>query len=183
MIVIHLLFLPVPLPSSTATSFEQFGLKLYSTVSQNKKNENIFLSPASISLAMSMCTDDARQETLNQMLKTFEVSSTKQLIKTAEQIIHIFSIANQDKQIQLKLANHLYAQKAYQLQEEYLKIVQNSFKADIKQKDFENEGAQAVQRINTWVEQQTNNLIRNLLSIKDVTFETKLIIINSIYFK
>ncbi|CAF4162013.1 unnamed protein product, partial [Rotaria sordida] len=30
---------------------------------------------------------------------------------------------------------------------------------------------------------QTNNLIRNLLSIKDVTFETKLIIINSIYFK
>ncbi|CAF4140778.1 unnamed protein product, partial [Rotaria sordida] len=142
-VVIHLLFLPVPLPSSTTTSFEQFGLKLYSTVSQNKKNENIFLSPASISLAMSMCTDDARQETLNQMLKTFEVSSTKQLIKTAEQIIHIFSIANQDKQIQLTLANHLYAQKAYQLQEEYLKIVQNSFKADIKQKDFENEGAQA----------------------------------------
>ncbi|CAF1386740.1 unnamed protein product [Rotaria sordida] len=158
MTVIHLLLLLVPLSSSsTTTSFEQFDLKLYETVSQNKKNENIFLSPA--------------------------ISSTKQLIKTAEQIMHIFSIANQDKQIQLKLANHLYAQKAYQLQEEYLKIVQNSFKADIKQKDFENEGAQAVQRINTWVEQQTNNLIRNLLSIKDVTFETKLIIINSIYFK
>ncbi|CAF1395284.1 unnamed protein product [Rotaria sordida] len=135
MTVIHLLLLLVPLSSSsTTTSFEQFGLKFYSTVSQNKKNENIFLSPA-------------------------------------------------NKQVQLKLANRLYAQKAYQLQEEYLKIVQNSFKADIKQKDFENEGAQAVQRINAWVEQQTNNLIRDLLSIKDVTFETKLIIINSIYFK
>ncbi|CAF3960001.1 unnamed protein product [Rotaria sordida] len=181
--VIHLLLLLVAFSSLTATHFEQFGLKLYSTVSQNKKNENIFLSPASISLAMSMCTVGAQQETLNQMLKTFEVSSRKELIKTAEQIMHIFSIANQDKQVQLKLANRLYAQKAYQLQEEYLKIVQNSFKADIKLEDFENEGAQAVQRINTWVEQQTNNLIRNLLSIKDVTPETRLIIINSIYFK
>ncbi|CAF1091266.1 unnamed protein product [Rotaria sordida] len=181
--IIHLLLLLVAFSSLTATNFEQFGLKLYSTVNQNKKNENIFLSPASISLAMSMCTVGAQQETLNQMLKTFEVSSRKELIKTAEQIMHIFSIANQDKQVQLKLANRLYAQKAYQLQEEYLKIVQNSFKADIKLEDFENEGAQAVQRINTWVEQQTNNLIRNLLSIKDVSPETRLIIINSIYFK
>ncbi|CAF1158043.1 unnamed protein product [Rotaria sordida] len=183
MTVIHLLLLLAPLSSSITTSFEQFGLKLYSTVSQNKKNENIFLSPASISLAMSTCTVDARQETLNQMLKTFEVSSTKQLIETAEQVMHIFSIANQDKQIQLKLANRLYAQKAYQLQEEYLKIIQNSFKAEIKLEDFQNEGAQAVQRINAWVEQQTNNLIRNLLSIRDVTPNTRLIIINSIYFK
>ncbi|CAF1556389.1 unnamed protein product, partial [Rotaria sp. Silwood1] len=174
---IHLLlFLVVALSSLTATSFEQFGLKLYSTVSQNQKNDNIFLSPASISLAMSMCTVGARQETLNQMLKTFEVSSIKQLIKTAERVMNIFSIANQDKQVQLKLANRLYAQKAYQLQEEYLKIVQSSFKADIKLEDFENERVQAVQRINAWVEQQTNNLIQDLLSIKDVTPETRLII-------
>ncbi|CAF4846227.1 unnamed protein product [Rotaria sp. Silwood1] len=120
MTVIHLLLLLVALSSSITTSFEQFGLKIYSTVSQNKKNENIFVSPASISLAMSMCTVGAQQEILNQMLKT----------------------------------------------------------SDIKQEDFENEVAQAVQRINAWVEQQANNLIRDLLSIKDVTLEARLIIIN-----
>ncbi|CAF3790059.1 unnamed protein product [Rotaria sp. Silwood1] len=70
MTVIHLLLLLVALSSSITTSFEQFGLKIYSTVSQNKKNENIFVSPASISLAMSMCTVGAQQEILNQMLKT-----------------------------------------------------------------------------------------------------------------
>ncbi|CAF3661791.1 unnamed protein product [Rotaria sp. Silwood1] len=183
MTIIHLFVLLVALSLSTATNFEQFGLKLYSSVSQNKKNENIFLSPASISLAMSMCAVGAQQETLNQMLKAFEVSSGNELIKTVEQIMDIFSIATQDKQVQLKLANRLYAQKAYQLQEEYLKIVQIFFKADMKLEDFENESAQAVQRINTWVEQQTNNLIRNLLSTRDVTPDTRLIIINSIYFK
>ncbi|CAF4300805.1 unnamed protein product, partial [Rotaria sordida] len=44
--IIHLLLLLVAFSSLTATNFEQFGLKLYSTVNQNKKNENIFLSPA-----------------------------------------------------------------------------------------------------------------------------------------
>ena len=116
MTLAHLILVLVSLSSSSsATSFERFGLKLYSTLGQNNQNENIFVSPVSISLAMSMCAIGARQETLNQMLKIFEVSSTKQLIKTAEQIMHIFSIANQDKQIELKLANRLYAQKAYQL--------------------------------------------------------------------
>lgn len=169
--------------SSTATNFENFGSKLYSTVSQNKTGENVFLSPASIALAMSMCTVGAQNNTLKQMLSAFEASSNEQLIKTAEQVMQIFSIADQDKQVQLKLANRLYAQKAYKLQEDYLKLVQSSFKADIQLEDFVNESAKAVQTINTWVEERTNNLIRNLLSTTDVTPDTRLILVNCIYFK
>ncbi|CAF4993633.1 unnamed protein product, partial [Rotaria sp. Silwood1] len=91
MTIAHLILVLVALSSSsspsTAASFERFELKLYSTFGQNKKNENVFVSPVSISLAMSMCAVGARQETLNQMLKSFEVSSSEQLIKTAEQIM------------------------------------------------------------------------------------------------
>jgi len=169
--------------SSTATGFEHFGLKLYSTVSQNQNGQNIFLSPASIALAIAMCTIGARENTSREMLNTLEASSNEQLIKTAEQVMRIFSIADQDKQVQLKLANRLYAQKAYELQKEYLNIVQSSFNADIKLEDFEKESAKVVQTINTWVEQKTNQLIRNLLSPIDVTSDTRLIIVNCIYFK
>ncbi|CAF0911670.1 unnamed protein product [Adineta steineri] len=169
--------------STPTTGFEHFGLKLYSTVSEGQKDQNIFLSPASIALAMSMCTVGARKETLNQMLKALEASTTAQLTSTAEQVMRVFSIADQDKQVQLKLANRLYAQKAYKLQEDYLKQVQSSFAADIKLEDFENESAKVVQTINAWVEEQTNKLIKNLLSPNDVTSDTRLIIINCIYFK
>ncbi|CAF0935465.1 unnamed protein product [Adineta steineri] len=169
--------------STPTTGFEHFGLKLYSTVSEGQKDQNIFLSPASIALAMSMCTVGARQETLNQMLKALEASTTAQLTSTAEQVMRVFSIADQDKQVQLKLANRLYAQKAYKLQEDYLKQVQSSFAADIKLEDFENESAKVVQTINAWVEEQTNKLIKNLLSPNDVSSDTRLIIINCIYFK
>jgi serpin B len=169
--------------SSPATGFEHFGSKIYSTVSQSQNNENVFLSPASIALAMSMCTVGARQETLNQMLRALESSTNEQLIKTAEQVMHVFSIASQDKQVQLKLANRLYAQSSYKLQQDYLTLVQNSFQADIKLEDFQNESAKAVQTINAWVEEQTNKLIRNLLSPDDVTRDTRLILVNCIYFK
>ena len=167
----------------TATDFEHFGQKLYSTVSQTQNGQNVFLSPASIALAMSMCTVGAREKTLQQMLNTLEASTTDELTRTAEQVMRIFSIADQDKQVQLKLANRLYAQKAYELQQDYLKIVQGSFQADIKLEDFQKESTKAVQTINAWVEEQTNKLIQNLLSPNDVTSDTRLIIINCIYFK
>jgi serpin B len=169
--------------SSTSSDFERFGAKVYSTVSQQANGQNIFLSPASIALAMSMCTAGARAETLNQMLHALNVSSAEELTKTAEQVMRVFSIASEDKQVQLKLANRLYAQKAYKLQEEYLNLVQKSFQADIKLEDFEHEGVKAVQTINAWVEDQTNKLIRNLLSPNDVNADTRLIIVNCIYFK
>ncbi|CAF4629025.1 unnamed protein product, partial [Rotaria sp. Silwood2] len=134
-------------------------------------------------LAMSMCTVGARKETLDQMLHALDASSIDSLTKTAKTIMHVFSIADHDKQIKLKLANRLYAQKTYKIQPDYLSIVQNSFKADIKLEDFENDSAHAVQTINAWVEEQTNKLIQNLLSKTDVSSDTRLIIVNCIYFK
>jgi len=169
--------------TSTPTAFEHFGQKLYSTVSQNQNGQNVFLSPASIALAMSMCTVGAREKTLQQMLNALEASTNEELIKTAEQVMRIFTIAGQDKQVQLKLANRLYAQKAYELQQDYLSLVQKSFQADIQLEDFVNESAKVVQTINGWVEQQTNKLIRDLLSPTDITPDTRLILINCIYFK
>ncbi|CAF4459608.1 unnamed protein product [Rotaria socialis] len=169
--------------SSPATGFEHFGHKIYSTVNQNNSNKNVFLSPASIALAMAMCSVGARQETLKQMLHVLDASSIESLTKTAEQVMEVFSIADQDTQVKLKLANRLYAQKSYKLQQDYLDLVQGSFKADIKLEDFVNNSAAAVQTINAWVEDQTNNLIQNLLSQNDVKRDTRLIIVNCIYFK
>ncbi|CAF1149812.1 unnamed protein product [Rotaria sp. Silwood1] len=168
---------------STNTNFQHFGHKVYSTVSQNNNNQNVFLSPASIALAMAMCTVGARKETLDQMLHVLDASSIENLTKTAEKVMHIFSVAKHDTQVELKLANRLYAQKAYKLQQEYLNLVQSSFKADIKLKDFQNDKDKVVHKINAWVEKKTNNLIQNLLSTNDISRDTRLIIVNCIYFK
>ena len=169
--------------SAKGSGFEPFGRKIYASVSQQKNGQNIFLSPASIALAMSMCTAGAREQTLQQMLRALEVSSTEQLVDSAEKVMRLFASADRDSQVQLKLANRLYAQKAYKLQADYLSLVQQRFQADVKLEDFVGQAPKVVQQINAWVEEQTNQLIRNLLAPIDVTPDTRLIIVNCIYFK
>ncbi|CAF5037146.1 unnamed protein product [Rotaria sp. Silwood1] len=117
------------------------------------------------------------------MLHVLDASSIDALTKTAEKNMHVFSIAEQNELIQLKLVNRLYAQKTYKLHQEYLSLVQNSFKSDIKLEDFENNSVHVVETKNTWVAEQTNKLIQSLLSKNDVTRDTRLIIVNCIYFK
>jgi serpin B len=193
--------------AASTTGLDHFGAKLFSTISQNNNGQNVFLSPTSISLAISMCAVGARHETLQQMLRVLEVSSIEELTNIAEQIMQVFPPAEQDESsieqsddpnaspravfhrieyftpLQLKLANRLYAQKDYRIQQTYLDLIQKSFRSDIKLEDFKKEGLKAVQTINTWVEKQTNERIRDILSTKDITRDTRLVLINCIYFK
>jgi len=193
--------------SSLATGLDHFGAKLLSTISQQNNGQNVFLSPASISLAISMCTVGARHETLQQMLSVLDVSSTVELTNIAGQIMQVFPPAEQDEvpieqstdpngpfkavfhraeaftRLELKLANRLYVQKEYHIEQDYFNLIQKSFHSDIKLEDFKNESVKAVQTINTWVEERTNQRIRNILSTKEVTRDTRLILINCIYFK
>jgi serpin B len=193
--------------ASLATDLDSFGAKLFSTISHQNNGRNVFLSPASISLAVSMCAVGARHETLQQMLHVLEVSSIEQLTDIAEQIMHAFPPAEQDEPpmkqstdpdapsravfhrmgsfipLQVKLANRLYAQKEYRIQQEYLDLIQKFFHSNIKLEDFKNESTKAIQTINAWVEKRTDQQIRDVLSAKDVTQDTRLVLINCIYFK
>lgn len=197
--------------ASFATELDHFGAQLFSTISQQNNGQNIFLSPASISLALSMCAVGARHDTLQQMLHVLQVSSIQQLTNVTEQIMQVFPPTQPDapsmenpstepstitlirpevhyfeedrSSVELKLANRLYAQKEYHIEQQYLDILQKSFQSDIKLEDFKNESIKAVQTINEWVEKQTNQRIRDILSTKDITKDTKLVLINSIYFK
>ena len=76
--------------SSLASGFDQFGAKLFSTISQQNNGQNVFLSPTSISLAISICAVGARNQTLEQMLRVLGVSSIEELTNIAEQITKIF---------------------------------------------------------------------------------------------
>lgn len=200
--------------AALATDLDQFGSKLFSTLSQQNNDQNIFLSPTSISLALSMCAVGARHETLQQMLNVLEVPSIEKLTNITEQILqvlppavrstkdsttqqpinlelspeisiqsNIHSLNNDRTPVEVRLANRLYIQKQFHIEQQYLDLVQKSFQSDIKLEDFENEPAKAVETINNWVEEQTNQRVQNILSESDLSKDTRLVLINSLYFK
>ena len=81
----------------------------------------------------------------------------------------------------LTCANSLLSQKCFQVNDEYKKILTESFKAFVLEVDFLKENKKAVNKINEWVKEKTNNMIPELLQSLDPSAE--LILLNAVYFK
>ena len=92
----------------------RFAWELYTDLSKTKAGKNVFLSPASISLALGMIHLGAKNATLTQMDKTLHFDDI------AREHLHT-SLSDLQKTLNdtagnyvLKTANRLYGQKGYE---------------------------------------------------------------------
>jgi serpin B len=88
-----------------------------------------------------------------------------------------------NKEYQLSTANALWAQKDYPFLEEYLKVNKQYYSAKVTNLDFKTKTEESRQTINKWVEEQTNNKIKNLIPQGNIDPMTRLVLTNAIYFK
>ena len=64
----------------------------------------------------------------------------------------------------------------------YLDLVERHYGAGIERVDFESDPDAARQQINAWVEEQTRERIKNLLPSGSLNEDTRLVLVNAIYF-
>jgi serpin B len=83
----------------------------------------------------------------------------------------------------LRMANALWAQQGYTFLDDYLKLTKSDYGAGFKQVDFKDAPETARLTINQWVEQQTDDKIKDLLQPGVLSSRTKLVLTNAIYFK
>ncbi|KAF9795183.1 hypothetical protein SFRURICE_004555 [Spodoptera frugiperda] len=87
------------------------------------------------------------------------------------------------KGVTFNVANKVYLKEGpYDLSPSLKVDAEKVFNAGIEKIDFNNSAA-AVQDINKWVESQTNEKIKDLLSSDSVDGDTRLVLINALYFK
>jgi serpin B len=85
------------------------------------------------------------------------------------------------KEIQLNIANSLWPQDKYPFLKEYLKLAKKYYRTEITSVDYKTNSEDARKKINAWVEEKTNNKIKNIIS-KSPDPLTRLILVNAIYF-
>jgi serpin B len=184
------LFLPGPAPCQPPASETQvaakavnaFAMDLYGQLRNTEGN--IFFSPYSISAALAMPYTGAAGNTESQMAKVLHFSVEKPKMNEAfhglsEQVL----AAGGGKGAELNIANALWAEKSFTFKKEFLESVRVNYQGDIKQADFMHGAEAARKTINSWVEQQTKDKIKDLFSPGMITADTKLLIANAIYFK
>ncbi len=87
------------------------------------------------------------------------------------------------KGIELNIANALWAEKSFSLKKEFLETVQVNYQGGFRQIDLMHAPEAARKTINSWVEEQTKNKIKDLMGPGSISSDTRLVITNAIYFK
>ena len=144
---------------------------------------NLFLSPFSISTALGMTTAGAKGPTLDEMTKVLHLPEHAPAAFGA--VLKSLNDEPDPKKrgFALTTANALWAQKGYPWRPEYRKLVTTDYGAGLFDVDFISASEEARGRINTWVEKETNEKIKNLLPQGSVSRDTRLVLTNAIYFK
>ncbi len=99
----------------------EFAWNLYRKLCVSKPSSNVFLSPASISVALAMTYMGARGETAAQMREVLKLSevSEDQLHATFSDLVAAMN--KSDAPYTLHTANRLYGQTGYNFLQEFLK--------------------------------------------------------------
>ncbi len=136
---------------------------------------DVEVSPASISVALAMALSGAKAETAAQMKATMH-------LEAAPEEWGALAAALQDRGSELRIANRLFAEKTYKLEEGFVQRTTTAFHAPIEGLDFKTKAEPSRVHINGWTSDQTKNRIKDLIPAGSVTSDTRLALVNAIYF-
>ena len=135
----------------------------------------------SISTALAMTYAGARGQTAREMCRVLRFCRLKFNVHAIFGAT-VGSLNRANDQYALASANRLFAQKGFMIYKKYRKLTTRHYSAALKQLDFAANPLGAADVINDWVEQKTNNKIKDLLSAEAVK-DAVLVLVNAIYFK
>jgi serpin B len=171
-------------PGALVQASNHFAFDLYGQLRRDKKDENLFYSPTSISLALGMTSAGARGETAAQMTGVLHWQTGAAALHTGmNEWIRQLNAIDKGQEYELRVANRLWAQQGYKFLDPFLKITRDQYQAALGQVNFQTQAEPSRQTINRWVEQQTANKIQDLLPPGTIEPRTKLVLTNAIYFK
>ena len=157
-----------------------FNTKLFEQIGR-KTNSNIILSPFSVEMVMGMVLSGAKGETDKQIRSGSSLPNNEYLLPGFNNILNAMNIAG-NTNFTLQAANRLYIRNDLTVLSSFLETNRKYYMAVPEQIDFKNEEV-ARGQINSWVEEQTKNKIKDLIPEGLITPNTALVLVNALYFK
>ena len=166
----------------SSESINQFTSDLYQTLSAGNE-DNLFLSPYSISTALAMVYGGARGETESQMENVLYFGGQGATHPALSYLRTTLNGIQTKGHVELSVDNSLWPQKDYTFLPDYLAMTTEFYGSKIEPVDYMTDTEGARQKINGWVEDQTNDRIKDLIPKGMLDRMTRLVLANAIYFK
>ena len=141
--------------------------------------DNAFISPLSVSMALGMLLNGAEGDVRQSILNTIDFKDF-----TAEEVNEGFRdltklLLSMDRKITLGIANSVWYNRDFTVKPAFSSIIKNDYDGIVKDLDFKDPLSKNM--INNWVEDKTNNRIKDL--INEISPDEVMFLVNAIYFK
>jgi serpin B len=172
---------PAAMPPSAATAplvtaSNALGLDLWAKLATPG---NLALSPASISIALTMAWGGAKAATADELRAALHLVGDPDAAMTTWGRLAA-GLQSPTRTPRLRLANRLFGAQGYVFEAPYLARTQAAFGAPLEPVDFGGGADAARDHINGWVEAQTERRIRQLIPPGAITSDTRLVLVNAI---
>ncbi|XP_016957871.1 serine protease inhibitor 42Dd [Drosophila biarmipes] len=168
--------------SESAAGGTQFASRLYGQLARSEPGRNIVLSPSSIRTGLALAYLGAEGSTADELKQGLGLEGGDKT-EVAQKFAQLLAKGHggQDGP-KLKYANRIYVAQRFQLSQTYQDLVSKYFAAAAENVNF-GQSADTARRINSWVEEQTHQEIKNLIAADCLDGDTAAILVNAIYFK
>jgi serpin B len=165
-----------PVSMNLTDSSTGFGLALTDRLLAERNADNVFISPLSATLMLSMAASAAGPATRATILATLGMDPATD--PSAQAKLTIDRLKHSDDNAQLELAQAIWAQKGLALTPSYVQRLRGDYRAEIGSLDFLSADAPKV--VNSWVDKATHHKITDLVDQFDPA--TVAYLVNATYF-
>jgi len=165
---------------SLVESGNSFAFDIFKLILENaEESENVIISPLSISYALSMTLNGADGATRDAMLDALRVSGL-----TPEEINGPYreltkALLSVDKRVIISIANSVWTENNFTVKKSFIDILTEYYNAESL--PFDIDDPTAPDKINAWIEDKTNGLIKEM--VDKLSDNAVMLLINAIYFK
>jgi len=152
--------------------------------------DNTILSPYSIAAALTMTYGGAVGTTADEMRQTLHLALPDERVHAARNELDLRitteapPVEGDDRTpLSIRVANSLWGQEGYPFREEFLELLAANYDAGMNLADFAAAAEEARLAINSWVEEETEGRIVDLIPEGVITELTRLVLVNAIWFK
>ncbi|MBU4341863.1 MAG: serpin family protein, partial [Candidatus Altiarchaeota archaeon] len=158
----------------------EFALDLYRELMDS--GGNMFYSPWSILSALAMTYEGARGQTAEEMREVLHLPEDDEARRNSFRDVQE-GINKEDKSYELLTANALWPQQDYPFLDGYIDTIRTYYGGEATALDYVTETEKSRQTINSWVEEKTNDKIKDLIPAGVLGPLTRMVLTNAIYFK
>lgn len=156
----------------------QFSSEVYTKLLK-KNSGNFMVCPLSVQVVLALLQSGAKGSTAKQLSAGLRLPESFEKIQ--QTFAELIPKLQGNEKYDLKSANKIYLKNGLNISDQYKKTAVNVFDAEIQNIDFAN-SQNAASEMNKWIEEKTENKIKDMVPSSSLNNGTLVILVNAMYF-